>query len=201
MVHDLTGLGARFFYPQFCSSSDFLHVGTKQLQCILLKVALLLGVTVMYNTSYDGITQHEVAGQQRKLSRVQVTTADAKSPLADPASELLEVDVVVVASGQGEGSVSARAAGFTYTKTSTGAAIGLVAHFENEKTSAETKLKECSWALQFNQSMFAELRRRGLDLENVVYYRGEAAAAPTIAHTFICTFLCRCHTLLRDDAA
>ncbi|ETW08315.1 hypothetical protein, variant [Aphanomyces invadans] len=55
VVHDLTKLGAKMFYPQFCMSSSHLHIGTRQLQCILLKVALLLGVTVFDNTSFESI--------------------------------------------------------------------------------------------------------------------------------------------------
>ena len=112
-------------------------------------MALLLGVSVMYGTTYEGMKQGtEKQTDSTQGWRVQVTSADPKSPLADPSSELHEADAVVIASGQGDGSASARAAGFSYTKTSTGAAIGLVAHFQNDKTAAHTKLKECSWALQ-----------------------------------------------------
>lgn len=44
VVNDLTALGAKVLYPQFCASSAYFHIGTRELQCLLLKVSLLLGV-------------------------------------------------------------------------------------------------------------------------------------------------------------
>ena len=37
----------------------------------------------------------------------------------------------------------------------------------------ENQVSEFSWSLQFNHQLFADLRKRGIDLENIVYYRGE----------------------------
>ena len=45
-IHDLRGLGAKKFYGKFCAGAID-HISIRQLQCMLLKVALLLGVEVL----------------------------------------------------------------------------------------------------------------------------------------------------------
>ena len=47
LVTDLRNLGAKLFFPQFCCGG-LKHIGTKRLQEILLKDALLLGVNILY---------------------------------------------------------------------------------------------------------------------------------------------------------
>ena len=47
---DLVELGIKALDPSVFAAADFSHVGTSQLQCSLLKVALLLG------TPHSGIT-------------------------------------------------------------------------------------------------------------------------------------------------
>ena len=44
-MHDLRNLGAKLFFPAFCTGG-LTHIGTKRLQEILLKDCLLLGVKV-----------------------------------------------------------------------------------------------------------------------------------------------------------
>lgn len=55
VVQDLTALGAKVFFPSFCHSTAYFHVGTRQLQLILLKVALLVGVTVYSSTAFESV--------------------------------------------------------------------------------------------------------------------------------------------------
>uniref|UniRef100_A0A0R3PF52 FAD_binding_2 domain-containing protein n=1 Tax=Angiostrongylus costaricensis TaxID=334426 RepID=A0A0R3PF52_ANGCS len=50
VIQDLKSLGAKIFYPKFCTGS-IEHISIRQLQCILLKVALCFGVQV-----YDSVT-------------------------------------------------------------------------------------------------------------------------------------------------
>lgn len=64
--------------------------------------------------------------------------------------------------------------GLSHVTFNSGKAIGLVAYFPNTGTREESDVAEFSWALQFNQPMFAEMRKHGLDLENIVYYRGSS---------------------------
>ncbi|KAG3119732.1 hypothetical protein PI125_g1718 [Phytophthora idaei] len=52
-------------------------------------------------------------------------------------------------------------------------ALGIVCYFPNIGTTEEKKVTEFSWTIQFKQQMFAKMREIGVDLENIVYYRGE----------------------------
>uniref|UniRef100_A0A8W7P040 FAD/NAD(P)-binding domain-containing protein n=2 Tax=gambiae species complex TaxID=44542 RepID=A0A8W7P040_ANOCL len=51
IIHDLKALGAKKFYGKFCAGSID-HISIRQLQCILLKVALLLGVEMHEGVSF-----------------------------------------------------------------------------------------------------------------------------------------------------
>jgi Succinate dehydrogenase/fumarate reductase, flavoprotein subunit len=42
VIHDLKSLGAKKFFGKFCAGSID-HISIRQLQCILMKVALILG--------------------------------------------------------------------------------------------------------------------------------------------------------------
>ena len=53
-IADLRGLGAKKFYGKFCAGSID-HISIRALQCILLKVALLLGVEVFENCGFEGV--------------------------------------------------------------------------------------------------------------------------------------------------
>ncbi|KAM7367458.1 hypothetical protein PAMP_015358 [Pampus punctatissimus] len=55
-IHDLRGLGAKKFYGKFCASSID-HISIRQLQLILLKVALLLGVEVHVNVEFKNLVE------------------------------------------------------------------------------------------------------------------------------------------------
>src|SRR5665811_481789 len=55
-ITDLRNLGAKIFYGKFCAGSID-HISIRQLQCILLKMALLLGVEVHENVSVEGLIE------------------------------------------------------------------------------------------------------------------------------------------------
>jgi 2-polyprenyl-6-methoxyphenol hydroxylase-like FAD-dependent oxidoreductase len=65
-IHDLRGLGAKKFYGKFCSGAID-HVSIRHLQCILLKAALLLGVEVYENVSFDGLVEPEADSEVSEL--------------------------------------------------------------------------------------------------------------------------------------
>nr|XP_047926052.1 F-actin-monooxygenase MICAL2 isoform X4 [Anser cygnoides] len=50
-IHDLRGLGAKKFYGKFCAGSID-HISIRQLQLILFKVALILGVEIHVNLEF-----------------------------------------------------------------------------------------------------------------------------------------------------
>ena len=60
LVHDLRGLGAKIFFPHYCTGG-LMHIGTRRLQQILLKDALLLGVDVRYGLQFHRVTRPDVA--------------------------------------------------------------------------------------------------------------------------------------------
>ncbi|TMW62485.1 hypothetical protein Poli38472_005103 [Pythium oligandrum] len=162
VVQDLTSLGAKVFFPQFCHSTAYFHVGTRQLQCILLKVALLLGVTMYQKTSFEGLAAPESIVSERRPFYTVVTK---------PQIPWMEFTAVLSACGTKDKlSTQAGIKRFVFSRKE---AIGLVCYFPNQGTTEEKRVKEFSWTLQFKQQMFAKMRDIGIDLENVVYYRGE----------------------------
>ncbi|EMP25383.1 Protein MICAL-3 [Chelonia mydas] len=53
-IHDLRGLGAKKFYGKFCAGAID-HISIRQLQLILLKVALILGIEIHVNVEFQGL--------------------------------------------------------------------------------------------------------------------------------------------------
>ena len=56
VIHDLKSLGAKFFYGQFCTG-QINHISIRALQCMLLKCALVLGVEIHANVSYETLLE------------------------------------------------------------------------------------------------------------------------------------------------
>lgn len=56
VIDDLRALGAKKFFGKFCAGSID-HISIRQLQCILLKVALLLGVEVHTEVSFERLIE------------------------------------------------------------------------------------------------------------------------------------------------
>ena len=56
LITDLKNLGAKMFFGRFCVGAID-HISIRQLQCILLKVALLVGVEVHVNVAFDGLIE------------------------------------------------------------------------------------------------------------------------------------------------
>lgn len=54
VIHDLKGLGAKKFFGKFCAGAID-HISIRQLQCILLKVALILGVEIHEGVGFEGL--------------------------------------------------------------------------------------------------------------------------------------------------
>mmetsp|Transcript_10109 Transcript_10109/g.17785 ORF Transcript_10109/g.17785 Transcript_10109/m.17785 type:complete len:598 (+) Transcript_10109:95-1888(+) len=52
---DMVSLGAKVFYPKLVTHGSPMHMGTREIQLVLLKTALLLGVDVRYNTALTGL--------------------------------------------------------------------------------------------------------------------------------------------------
>ncbi|XP_026065842.1 protein-methionine sulfoxide oxidase mical3b-like isoform X8 [Carassius auratus] len=161
-IQDLRGLGAKKFYGKFCAGAID-HISIRQLQLMLLKVALLLGVEVHVNVEFKHLVEPPENQEKRVGWRAEV------HPSSHPVSQL-EFDVVIGADGRRN-----TLPGFRRKEFRGKLAIAVTANFINRNTTAEAKVEEISGvAFIFNQRFFQDLRQAtGIDLENIVYYKDD----------------------------
>ncbi|TSL68239.1 [F-actin]-methionine sulfoxide oxidase MICAL2 [Bagarius yarrelli] len=160
-IHDLRGLGAKKFYGKFCAGAID-HISIRQLQLMLLKIALLLGVE--FHTNVEFVKLLEPPEDQENEGpgwRAEIRPSD--HPVAE-----FDFDVVVGADGRRN-----TLEGFRRKEFRGKLAIAITANFINRNTTAEAKVEEISGvAFIFNQKFFQDLRQEtGVDLENIVYYK------------------------------
>ncbi|XP_074487875.1 protein-methionine sulfoxide oxidase mical3a isoform X2 [Sebastes fasciatus] len=162
-IADLRGLGAKKFYGKFCAGAID-HISIRQLQLILLKVALLLGIEIHVNAEFKGLIEPPGDQETERIGwRAEV------HPRTHPVNEL-EFDVIIGADGRRN-----TLPGFRRKEFRGKLAIAITANFINRHTSAEAKVEEISGvAFIFNQKFFQDLREAtGVDLENIVYYKDD----------------------------
>ncbi|XP_053246948.1 F-actin-monooxygenase MICAL2 isoform X2 [Podarcis raffonei] len=160
-IHDLRSLGAKKFYGKFCGGSID-HISIRQLQLILFKVALMLGVEIHVNLEFVKVLEPPEDQENQKIGwRAEFL------PMDHPLSEY-EFDVVIGADGR-RNSLE----GFRRKEFRGKLAIAITANFINRNTTAEAKVEEISGvAFIFNQKFFQDLKEdTGIDLENIVYYK------------------------------
>nr|XP_033784207.1 F-actin-monooxygenase MICAL2 isoform X7 [Geotrypetes seraphini] len=160
-IHDLRGLGAKKFYGKFCAGSID-HISIRQLQLVLFKVALLLGVEIHVNLEFVKVLEPPEDQENQKVGwRAEFL------PVDHPLSEY-EFDVIVGADGRRN-----TLEGFRRKEFRGKLAIAITANFVNRNTTAEAKVEEISGvAFIFNQKFFQDLKEEtGIDLENIVYYK------------------------------
>ncbi|XP_053704873.1 F-actin-monooxygenase mical1 isoform X4 [Synchiropus splendidus] len=157
-IHDLRGLGAKKFYGKFCCGS-LDHISIRQLQLILLKVALLFGVEVHTGVEYLGLV--EPTGDKGWMAKLQ--------PASHPASAY-QFDVFISAGG---GKFVPE--GFKHKELRGKLAIGITANFINRNSAEEAQVPEISGVARiYNQKFFKQLLiNTGIDLENIVYYKDD----------------------------
>ncbi|XP_039287410.1 F-actin-monooxygenase Mical [Nilaparvata lugens] len=156
---------------QFCMAS------IRQLQFILLKVALIFGVEIHENLGFESLLPPSDDPSDERGWRAVVDPAD------HPVSQY-EFDVLIGADGKRN-----TLEGFKRKEFRGKLAIAITANFINRKTEAEARVEEISGvAFIFNQKFFKELyAATGIDLENIVYYKDET-------HYFVMT--AKKHSLL-----
>ncbi|NXK01743.1 MICA2 monooxygenase, partial [Herpetotheres cachinnans] len=160
-IHDLRGLGAKKFYGKFCAGSID-HISIRQLQLILFKVALILGVEIHVNLEFVKVLEPPEDQENQKIGwRAEFL------PMDHPLSEY-EFDVIIGADGRRN-----TLEGFRRKEFRGKLAIAITANFINRNTTAEAKVEEISGvAFIFNQKFFQDLKEEtGIDLENIVYYK------------------------------
>ncbi|XP_047189532.1 F-actin-monooxygenase mical2b isoform X6 [Scophthalmus maximus] len=162
-IHDLRALGAKKFYGKFCAGAID-HISIRQLQLMLLKLSLILGVEIHTNVEFVKLV--EPPAEQTDDSDSPGWRAEVR-PSGHPVSDF-DFDVVIGADGRKN-----TLDGFGRKEFRGKLAIAITANFINRNTTAEAKVEEISGvAFIFNQKFFLELREEtGIDLENIVYYR------------------------------
>ena len=155
-IVDLKNLGIKFFFGKFCAGSID-HISIRKLQEVLLKVALLLGVEVHFNVSFEEL----IEPTDRHGWRVKLL----------PENHLLasqDFDVIIGADGRRN-----TLPGFKRTAFRKKLAIGITANFVNFYSNEEQEVQERSGiSFIYDQKFFIDLRENsGIDLENIVYYK------------------------------
>ncbi|XP_075377718.1 F-actin-monooxygenase MICAL1 isoform X2 [Mycteria americana] len=161
-IHDLRALGAKKFYGRFCTGT-LDHISIRQLQLILLKVALLLGVEVHINVQFKGLVPP--TGKAGGQGGWRAVLQPGSSPLSH-----YEFDVLISAGG---GKFVPE--GFKRKEMRGKLAIGITTNFINRHSQAEVEVAEISGVARiYNQKFFQNLyNKTGIDLENIVYYKDD----------------------------
>uniref|UniRef100_A0A8C4VGP2 Molecule interacting with CasL protein 1 n=1 Tax=Gopherus evgoodei TaxID=1825980 RepID=A0A8C4VGP2_9SAUR len=159
-IHDLRALGAKKFYGRFCTGA-LDHISIRQLQLILLKVALLLGVEIHVNVQFKGLIPPAAKGSGGWKAALQ--------PSSSPVGQY-EFDVLISAGG---GKFVPE--GFRRKEMRGKLAIGITTNFINRHSRAEVEVAEISGVARiYNQQFFQNLyNKTGIDLENIVYYKDD----------------------------
>uniref|UniRef100_A0A8C5CX45 Molecule interacting with CasL protein 1 n=1 Tax=Gadus morhua TaxID=8049 RepID=A0A8C5CX45_GADMO len=157
-IYDLRGLGAKKLYGRLCTGT-LDHISIRQLQLILLKVALVLGVEVLTAVEFQGL--EEPSGDKGWTAKLH--------PNPHP-TLAFEFDVFISAGGG-----SFLPDGFKQKELRATLAIGITANFTNRHTAAEAQVAEISGVARiYNQKFFHDLlTQTGIDLENIVYYKDD----------------------------
>ncbi|XP_054289539.1 F-actin-monooxygenase Mical-like isoform X2 [Macrosteles quadrilineatus] len=162
VIQDLRALGAKKFFGKFCAGSID-HISIRQLQCILLKVALIFGVEIHEGVGFESLLEPPEEQTERIGWRALTDPAD------HPVSQY-EFDVLIGADGRRN-----TLEGFKRKEFRGKLAIAITANFINKRSEAEARVEEISGvAFIFNQKFFKDLyATTGIDLENIVYYKDE----------------------------
>ncbi|XP_043979606.1 protein-methionine sulfoxide oxidase mical2b isoform X2 [Gambusia affinis] len=160
-IHDLRALGAKKFYGKFCAGAID-HISIRQLQLMLLKVSLILGVEIHVNVEFVKLLE-PLEQQTEDGPGWRAELRPSNHPVSD-----FDFDVVIGADGR-----RSTLDGFSRKEFRGKLAIAITANFVNRNTTAEAKVEEISGvAFIFNQKFFLELKEEtGIDLENIVYYK------------------------------
>ncbi|CAB1313572.1 unnamed protein product [Coregonus sp. 'balchen'] len=159
-IQDLRGLGAKKFYGKFCAGAID-HISIRQLQLMLLKVALLLGIEIHVNVEFKGLIEPPEDQENERIGwRAEVL------PRTHPVNEL-EFDVVIGADGRRN-----TLAGFRRKEFRGKLAIAITANFINRNTTAEAKVEEISGDYADTERL---LSRANVDQAALLSYAREAA--------------------------
>lgn len=155
VCHDLLKLGVN---QSDLLGKSFYHVGTRNLQVVLAKVCLLLGVKIESGTEFKSLAWSNSG-----------CVVNYASVSGDQSTQV-RANVIIGAGGVGDPLLTH--VGFERKSVKLSNTMGIVAHFKRGGSQREQEMEEFSWSRQFKGKMFNELQRLGADLENIVYYQG-----------------------------
>ncbi|XP_072915014.1 F-actin-monooxygenase MICAL3-like isoform X2 [Hemitrygon akajei] len=161
-IQDLRNLGAKKIYGKFCAGAID-HISIRQLQLVLLKIALILGTEIHLNVEFRGLLP------PRGLKNPHLGWRAEIDPPSNKVAQF-EFDAVIGADGRRN-----TLEGFRRKEFRGKLAIAVTANFINRHTRDEARVEEISGvAFIFNQKFFQDLREAtGVDLENIVYYKDD----------------------------
>lgn len=186
---DLQSWGAKIFEPpelSFGADPDFLHIGICELQLLLLKSCLLLGVQVFFGTEFLGVS----AARSTSGVAWEVELAVTKGAPGPQSPQQLSDISVLVGCDAAAGSVAkiGQLPSQDFGCLRSGAAIGLVVNYKlNTQSPEEKRRRPFSLARQFYEELFLNCQEStGVELENIVYYKSAST------HYFVMTPTKRC---------
>lgn len=187
-------LGARVLEPpplDFGANPDILHVGISDLQKLLLKVSLLLGVEVLFGVDYLGTTWFDdrwqtrigpafsaggAATEGRAGETAPATPRVEGRPPPSPQAPSLVDDVAAVFGANGFGGSVGGPAGIESIETEGANAIGLIVNLARRNDAEESQMRSFAIARQFYAHLFAAAAKEtGADLENMVYVKSHTS--------------------------
>lgn len=134
--------------------------GIRTIQCVLLKIALILGVKLHFPVTFVDFTEPQSPTDNWRIS-VEPKTARISG---------MAYDAIICADGKQHSLKTFHSKEFRAKL-----AIAITANFVNSHTDAEVAVEEISGvAFIYNQAFFKSLsEKHGIDLENIVYYKDE----------------------------
>jgi hypothetical protein len=152
----LHSLGAKIFHPKF-GSGGMDHIGTKQIQRVLIKLNLLLGVKIHFGHSFE-----------------ELYSIDGKVILTRCCPDIPDLPCTLLVGADGVSSTVAKKYDFNRSSFVGNLCIGMTFNFKNNHTKDEVALREFAVSQIYHQSYFKEIEDKfNITLENLVYYQGE----------------------------
>lgn len=183
-VEEIKLLGARPLEPpgmSFGTNADVANICIAELQTLLLKVALLLGVEVMMDTEFVKVSHAD--SWRIELRR----SSGANDRLSSPGSPTAISNIAVLLGADGLACSVGRSVGLESLERESAESIGLVCNFAPLPQGADLEMRYFSMARQFFTQLFRDLEQQtGAELENIVYMKGKAS------HYFVMTPTRRC---------
>ena len=154
VIEDLKSLGFKSFYGLFCTGS-INHVSIRNLQLVLCKICLMLGVKIVTPVMFRDLCYPEDTGKGWTASFTPESYELQKS----------NFDMLVLASGK-----KVPLKGFDRQSLNAKLSIAITGNFVNNRTEEEQSVEEISGlSKQYNQAFFQDIANdKGISLENIV---------------------------------